>query len=149
MVNEAITTALDAKPRGAKMGLAQAVGVTPATITKWVQGHTSPDPDKWTAIEQFLEMQPGDLRVAAGLPRSGGMPATTADGRWLFGEDRGDGSGLAYYPPEQIKELLLELLAPLSDKEADRVIAETLADLETRRASARGDRPGPDQDHRS
>lgn len=66
-VAEILGRALDDAGRGSRARLAEACSVTAATITKWTQGHTAPDPSKWAAIETELDLDPGTLATAAGF----------------------------------------------------------------------------------
>lgn len=53
--------------RGEKTALAKALGVTAQTVTKWVQDETTPDPERWPAIERALGLAPATLSRAAGF----------------------------------------------------------------------------------
>ncbi len=71
MVSQIIRRELDAMPTGAGSALARAAGVAPQTVSKWRKGETEPTPSNFAAIEQFLGMEPGTLRAAAGLAAEG------------------------------------------------------------------------------
>lgn len=43
---------------GGRQDFAEAVGVAPGTITRWLQGKTAPDPDKYEAIAKALDVDP-------------------------------------------------------------------------------------------
>lgn len=51
--------------------MAEAVGVTPQTINKWAMGQTMPEPDRWPAVEAFLELDDGAIAAAFGVTRPG------------------------------------------------------------------------------
>lgn len=69
--------------RRAKSELARAVGVSPATVTKWVDGGTCPEPDRWPAIEVALGYEPGTFANESGLglriDRDGATRVTVAE----------------------------------------------------------------------
>lgn len=52
--------------RGAQTRLAEAVGVRVQTVNKWSKRQTSPEPDKWPAIEDHFELPRGTIRRAVG-----------------------------------------------------------------------------------
>jgi hypothetical protein len=68
MVTKVIADALESKPRGTQARLAKALGVGAQAVNKWVHGQGAPDPSRWAAIEDFLELEPGTLQLAAGGP---------------------------------------------------------------------------------
>lgn len=51
--------------RGSITRLAEAVGVTSASTSRWVSGQSSPDPALWPKIEAHLGLKPGTLSEAA------------------------------------------------------------------------------------
>lgn len=53
--------------RGAKSELAHELGISPATVSKWVQGHTIPEVSRWGQVEELLELEAGSLARAAGI----------------------------------------------------------------------------------
>lgn len=68
--NGDVVTALIAKKlerRGASAALAHALGVKPASVSRWRQGQSVPEPDKWPAIEKALGYPPGTFATEAGL----------------------------------------------------------------------------------
>lgn len=52
---------LDSRGRGAKARLAEAVGVEPQTVSKWVAGQTQPEMERWEAIEAHLGWERGEI----------------------------------------------------------------------------------------
>jgi uncharacterized coiled-coil protein SlyX len=67
LVAEFVSALIEAGPTGTKSSLARALGVSPATITKYVNKHNAPGPDKWGIIEKFFALEPGAIAMAAGL----------------------------------------------------------------------------------
>lgn len=65
VVAEIIDTAVKAKGRGAKSELARATGVTPTTTGEWCSGKRTPGRHRWSAIETFLDLEPGTIAAAA------------------------------------------------------------------------------------
>lgn len=65
VVNDLIRQHTEA--RGAKSALAKALGVSPATVTKWVRNEINPEAERWPAIEAALGLAPGTLSRAAGF----------------------------------------------------------------------------------
>jgi DNA-binding transcriptional regulator YdaS (Cro superfamily) len=59
---------VEARQRGAQTALAAACGVTPQTVNKWVDGQVVPKPERWAAIEQALDMEPGHLSALVEVP---------------------------------------------------------------------------------
>lgn len=47
--------------RGTATRLARHIGTSNATISKWVNRQTVPDPTHWPGIEEFFELPPGHL----------------------------------------------------------------------------------------
>lgn len=72
---------LAGRERGTAAAMAVAVGVTQETVSKWSKGTTEPTPDKYPAIEEFLGLPAGTLRMAAGLTPEG----ETALSEWMTG----------------------------------------------------------------
>lgn len=63
-------------PRGKQSRIAEALGVEPATVTKWKKGYTLPSPDLWPQIEELFGFETGSLSAASSTPpASGGTPA--------------------------------------------------------------------------
>lgn len=54
--------------RGGATRLATILGVSANTVSQWRARASSPEPDRWTAIEEALELYPGRLREVAGNP---------------------------------------------------------------------------------
>lgn len=74
MVTEAIAQALASRGRGAQQALADGLGVKAQTVSKWIQHQITPTMDRWPAIEELLDMEPGHLRKISGFG-----PSETAD----------------------------------------------------------------------
>lgn len=47
--------------RGTATRLARHLGVSNATVSKWTNGQTNPDPDHWPGIEAFFDLPAGAL----------------------------------------------------------------------------------------
>jgi len=62
-----IGDAVNRSGRGSRARLAEACEVTAATVTKWTQGHTIPEPAKWPTIESELDLEPGAIATACGF----------------------------------------------------------------------------------
>lgn len=56
-----IATELDRRPRGTPVRLAEHMGVTPQTITKWRKGEVHPEQDRWPDLERFFEWDEGEV----------------------------------------------------------------------------------------
>lgn len=63
-VGEMIAEALEQRGYGAKSALADAVGVRPQTVTKWIQGQTKPSPELRSGIEHHLRLLDGSIDAA-------------------------------------------------------------------------------------
>ena len=57
---EALQQALDDARMSAR-GLARALGMSPASVSKWVREKTTPAPDTVARAEKLLEVEPGTL----------------------------------------------------------------------------------------
>lgn len=68
VIHRLIGAAIDEGGRGAQTRLADAVGVRVQTVNKWYLGQTSPDPDKWPAIEGHFGWDDGYILKQA-MPR--------------------------------------------------------------------------------
>lgn len=55
------------KLSGGRKDLAEAVGVAPGTITRWLSGKSMPDPDKFEAIAAAVGVDPIDMLIGCGL----------------------------------------------------------------------------------
>lgn len=66
-----IRDGLERQGRGSKARLAAELDVSPATVTKWVQGHTIPELSRWHEIETALDLGRGELAQAAGINPEG------------------------------------------------------------------------------
>ncbi len=66
-ISALIDSAIERKGRGAATHLAEATGVSNATITKWRRGDHRPEEEKWAQIEEALDLSAGDIARAAGL----------------------------------------------------------------------------------
>jgi transcriptional regulator with XRE-family HTH domain len=60
-----LRSSLAAMPRGSQMRLAEAAGVSKATVSRWASGSIIADMDRWSVIENFFDWEPG--RVATEL----------------------------------------------------------------------------------
>lgn len=60
-----LTKAIERRGYGARSALADAVGVRPATVTKWLQGQTVPSPELRGPIEEHLGLEPGAIDACA------------------------------------------------------------------------------------
>jgi transcriptional regulator with XRE-family HTH domain len=52
---------------GGRVAFAEAVGVSPGTVTRWLQGKSMPDPTKFEAIAAALKADPIDMLVEIGV----------------------------------------------------------------------------------
>lgn len=52
---------------GGRLAFAEAVGVNPGTVTRWLQGKSMPDPDKFEAIAKALDVDPIDMLYGIGV----------------------------------------------------------------------------------
>lgn len=76
VVNDLIVAGVS-RPGWTQKRLADALGIRPQTVNKWVKGENTPPPDRWPAIEEALEFDPGTFwRQVIG-----------ADGVDFFGSD--------------------------------------------------------------
>lgn len=55
------------KLSGGRKDFADAVGVAPGTVTRWLSGGTVPDPDKFEAIASALGVDPIDMLIGCGI----------------------------------------------------------------------------------
>lgn len=62
-----IREGVDRRGRGARAALGRRCDVSAATVTKWVDGHTLPDPDRWPEIEDELGLEATSIAQAAGV----------------------------------------------------------------------------------
>ncbi|MFC1420816.1 helix-turn-helix domain-containing protein [Streptacidiphilus cavernicola] len=46
---------------GGRLAFANAVGVAPGTVTRWLQGKSTPDPDNFGAIAAALRVDPNEM----------------------------------------------------------------------------------------
>lgn len=74
MVGAVIAAALDAKPRGFARELAETMGVTPASVSRWRKGKSLPDMSRWEDLEKALGLGRGRLSAEAGLDEVAGTP---------------------------------------------------------------------------
>lgn len=68
MVANALNDALTAQGRGSRTKLAQAMRVSNATVSKWAQGQTTPEIERWGELEQYFDWPAGHLARLSGLP---------------------------------------------------------------------------------
>lgn len=68
MVATAIDDALTAQGRGSRTRLASALKVSNATVSKWSQGQTTPDIERWGELEDYFGWPQGHLAKLSGLP---------------------------------------------------------------------------------
>lgn len=111
VVTDLITQALDDGPRGGANRLAEAMKVTPQTVSKWRGGQVCPEPDKWADIETHLGMGPGTLARASGLrgfiEAAEASPSPDPDGEpWIA--HMGADPDL----PEAIKQAIIDIARP-------------------------------------
>lgn len=52
---------------GGRTAFAEAVGVSPATVTRWLQGKSMPDPNKFEPIAKALNTDPIEMLYATGV----------------------------------------------------------------------------------
>lgn len=52
---------------GGRLAFAEAVGVNPGTVTRWLQGKSMPDPDKFEAIAKALSVDPIEMLYGTGV----------------------------------------------------------------------------------
>jgi transcriptional regulator with XRE-family HTH domain len=55
------------KLSGGRLAFAEAVGVSPGTVTRWLSGKSMPDPDKFEAIAAALGVDPIDMLIECGI----------------------------------------------------------------------------------
>jgi len=106
-------------PTGSLTRLAEAVGTTPSTASRWHSLQSSPDPALWSIIEHVLELPTGSLTKAAR------NPVTELDADILDRLER----------VEHAIVLLAHQLEESLDREGE--LRQLLADLETERVVQR------------
>lgn len=70
--NDGMKQALIAALQGTDLtqtAIAQALGVSVATVNKWSKGHTVPEAFRWPEVERLLGLDEGALATAAGIRR--------------------------------------------------------------------------------
>lgn len=55
------------KLSGGRVAFAEAVGVSPGTVTRWLSGKSMPDPDKFEAIAAALNYDPINMLIECGV----------------------------------------------------------------------------------
>lgn len=55
------------KLSGGRSAFAEAVGVAPGTVTRWLQGKAMPDPDKFEPIAAALNTDPVEMLIGSGI----------------------------------------------------------------------------------
>lgn len=140
-VQPTIAAALDAQGRGAKSRLAEAVGVKPQSVTRWVTGESAPPPERWLAIEDALDLPRFALARAAGLYESldlGGVDEATAEARWSATFPTSARPRLPGWLSSRLRERIAERLpqlAALPARSAERVAAYEMLGAVTDRVS--------------
>jgi transcriptional regulator with XRE-family HTH domain len=96
------------KMRGKQQRLVEALGVPKSTVSNWARGLNAPEPQRWSAIEEALDLEPGSLARAAGVVM---QPADALD-RWAEMEAtiRRQGDEI-----RQLREAVEQLLRPRPD----------------------------------
>lgn len=74
-----IREGVDRRGRGARAALGRRCDVSAATVTKWVDGHTIPDPDRWSEIEDELGLEVASIAQAAGVDLSAPVATLRAE----------------------------------------------------------------------
>lgn len=70
VISDLVREEIQRRPRGAASRLAETVGVTPQTVSKWVHGQSTPDMESWTRVAEALDLPPDAFFVAAFGSRS-------------------------------------------------------------------------------
>lgn len=79
----------EASGRGTGSRLGRHVGVSATSANRWASERGDcPDPSHWPAIEEFFDLQPGDLARAGGLSRSEAPVVEMAGGHDLTAEEQ-------------------------------------------------------------
>lgn len=73
VVTEIIQTHIANSGRGASARLAEAMKVTPQTVSKWLAGQTTPGPERWEDLEHALGLEPGTVAEETGYGDAGGV----------------------------------------------------------------------------
>lgn len=55
------------KLSGGRLAFAEAVGVSPGTVTRWLSGKSMPDPDKFEPIAAAVGVEPIDMLIGCGI----------------------------------------------------------------------------------
>ena len=61
-LGEFLRKELEGSPKGTQAEMADACGVTEATVSRWVNGKVAPHSSQWTKIEAFLDVPAGTVR---------------------------------------------------------------------------------------
>lgn len=59
------------------VGIAKHVGLTPDAVSRWARGEVEPPPLTVFAVEQYLDVAPGDLSRHLGYLPAGAPPSVT------------------------------------------------------------------------
>lgn len=62
-----IADALKRQGRGAATALAEALGLNPSSVSRWVRGDDRPDMARWPAIEDHLGLDRGTIARSFGI----------------------------------------------------------------------------------